>query len=215
MAAQIGLQIGAASGCASNLDDDFAWAGARNGKVLESEPARLAENDAAHEPLIIAQASGRLLSMPVIEVKRTIAAPMDKVIEIARDVERYPEFMPDVKSVKVLEQSDDGKRQKVEWVGVIKQFSREIRWIQEDTWDEANNRVDFVQVEGDYDKMQGYWQFTPNGDKTEFVNYLDYEYNVPLLGPLLTKVIDFLVRQNLNSIMDSIEKRAQSQEAIS
>ncbi|MGI8924353.1 MAG: type II toxin-antitoxin system RatA family toxin [Fimbriimonadales bacterium] len=146
--------------------------------------------------------------MPIIELRNTIDAPVQRVVEIARDVERFSEFMPDVKSVKIIDQSDDGTTQQTEWVGIIKQFSREIAWTQEDVWHEDANRIDFHQVKGDYDKMEGYWQFNEVGGKTEFVNYLDYEYKVPLLGALVTKVVDFLVRQNLNSIMDGIEKRS-------
>ena len=145
--------------------------------------------------------------MPIIELKRTIAAPVNRIVEIAKDVESYPQFMPDVKSVKVIEKSEDGKRQIVEWVGIIKQFAREIKWTQEDRWT-ADNRVEFSQIKGDYDKMEGYWEFRNTDAGTEFVNYLDYEYKVPLLGALLTKVVDHLVRQNLNSIMDGIENEA-------
>jgi len=145
--------------------------------------------------------------MPIIEVRRVLAAPLEKVVAIAKDVEAYPSFMPDVKSVKVLESSDDGRLQKVEWVGVIKQFAREIRWIQEDRWI-SPSRVEFKQIKGDYDKMEGHWEFTEADGSTEFTNFLDYEYRVPLLGALVTKVVDFLVRQNLESIMDGIEKRA-------
>ncbi|MEO7453780.1 MAG: SRPBCC family protein [Fimbriimonadales bacterium] len=150
--------------------------------------------------------------MPVIEVRRVLAAPIDKVVAIAKNVEVYPQFMPDVKSVKVLESREDGRLQKVEWVGIIRQFGREIRWIQEDRWI-TPTRVEFSQVEGDYDKMEGYWEFTQDGDTTEFTNVLNYEYRVPLLGALVTKVVEFLVRQNLESIMDGIEKRATATDA--
>ena len=145
--------------------------------------------------------------MPVIEVRRVLSAPLDKVVAIAKNVEDYPRFMPDVKSVKVLESEDDGKLQKVEWVGVIKQFAREIRWVQEDRW-VSPTRVEFRQIRGDYDRMEGYWEFADADGATEFTNVLDYEYRVPLLGALVTKVVEFLVRQNLESIMDGIEKRA-------
>jgi len=145
--------------------------------------------------------------MPVIEVRRVLAAPMSRVVEIAKAVEDYPQFMPDVKSVKVIESQDGGNLQKVQWVGIIRQFAREIRWVQEDRWVSAT-RVEFRQIEGDYDKMEGYWEFSDSDGKTEFTNVLDYEYRVPLLGALVTKVVEFLVRQNLESIMDGIEKRA-------
>ena len=145
--------------------------------------------------------------MPTIEVSRVLDAPIEKVVEIAKNVEAYPSFMPDVKSVRVLESQDDGRLQKVEWVGIIKQFGREIKWVQEDRW-VSPTRVEFHQIEGDYDKMEGYWQFAEVDGSTEFTNVLEYEYRVPLLGALVTKVVDFLVRQNLESIMDGIEKQA-------
>jgi ribosome-associated toxin RatA of RatAB toxin-antitoxin module len=145
--------------------------------------------------------------MPTIEVSRVLDAPIEKVVEIAKNVEAYPSFMPDVKSVKVLESQDDGRLQRVEWVGIIKQFGREIKWVQEDRW-VSPTRVEFHQIEGDYDKMEGYWQFAEVDGSTEFTNVLEYEYRVPLLGALVTKVVDFLVRQNLESIMDGIEKQA-------
>lgn len=145
--------------------------------------------------------------MPIIEVRRVLAAPVTRVVEIAKAVEDYPQFMPDVKSVKVLESQDDGRLQKVAWVGLIRQFNREIKWVQEDHW-VSPHRVEFRQVEGDYDKMEGYWEFVDADGKTEFTNVLDYEYRVPLLGALVSRVVEFLVRQNLESIMDGIEKRA-------
>jgi ribosome-associated toxin RatA of RatAB toxin-antitoxin module len=156
---------------------------------------------------VIGVAWWRRKALPTIELRKVIPAPLEAIVEIARDIEAYPQFMPDVKSVKILEQSEDGSRQRAEWVGVIKQFAREIRWVQEDRW-VAPNRVEFSQVEGDYDKMEGYWEFNPVEGGTEFVNFLDYEYKVPLLGALVTKVVDYLVRQNLNGIMDSIERRS-------
>lgn len=79
--------------------------------------------------------------------------------------------------------------------------------VQEDRW-VSPTRVEFHQIRGDYDKMEGHWEFADAEGSTEFTNVLDYEYRVPLLGALVTRVVEFLVRQNLESIMDGIEKRA-------
>lgn len=147
--------------------------------------------------------------MPVIELRRTIAAPPEVLVEIAQDIESYPSFMPDVKSVKVLEKSEDGLRQKSAWVGIIRQFAREVKWVQEDEWNPEKTRVDYRQTEGDYDSMSGYWEFRPADGGTEFICYFDYEYNVPTLGKLISKIVDFLVRQNLKGILDAFERRAE------
>ena len=40
--------------------------------------------------------------MPYVETAIDIAAPARVIYELAKDMERYPEFMPDVEVVKVL-----------------------------------------------------------------------------------------------------------------
>lgn len=148
--------------------------------------------------------------MPTIERIQLIHAPVATVLEVARDVESYPSFMPDVESVRIIERSEDGAALKTQWVGVIKQFRLTIKWTQEERWDFASNRVQFRQLEGDYDKMEGWWEFRPHAEGTEFVSFLDYEYRVPLLGALVTKVIHHLAQQNVQSVMEAIASQAES-----
>lgn len=148
--------------------------------------------------------------MPRIEISRTVQAPLEKLVEIARNVERYPEIMPDVKSIEIVEKSEDGRRQVTRWVGTISQFKMTVKWTQEETWNEDFTRVDFRQTEGDYDKMEGYWEFKPADGQTEFTSVLEYEYRVPLLGPLVSKVIHVLAEQNVRSAMDAIAKEAEA-----
>lgn len=119
--------------------------------------------------------------------------------------------MPDVQSVRILEKSADGASLKTQWVGIIKQFRLTIKWTQEERWDLEKNRVSFCQLEGDYDKMEGWWEFRPHPEGTEFVASLEYEYRVPLLGALVTKVIHHLAQQNVESVMNAIAERAESQ----
>ncbi|MCH8273843.1 MAG: SRPBCC family protein [Armatimonadetes bacterium] len=148
--------------------------------------------------------------MPIVELTKRIEAPPDAVMDIALDIERFPEFMPDVKSLKVLERKEDRTYARSEWVGRIPQFGVTVRWEQEERWDFDKRRSDFRQLSGDYDKLEGYWEFREADGGTEFVAYLDYEYNVPLLGSLLKKVVHHIVKQNIDGIMEAIKKRAES-----
>ena len=45
--------------------------------------------------------------MPTVRSEITIQADVDKVYAIARDIERFPEFMADVESVEILEQTPE------------------------------------------------------------------------------------------------------------
>ena len=43
--------------------------------------------------------------MPEITNRIEIGAPPERVYAVARDVERFPDFMPDVESVRVVERA--------------------------------------------------------------------------------------------------------------
>lgn len=146
--------------------------------------------------------------MPTIETTVWIDKPLDKVYEIAKDNASFPEFMSDVKSLTIIE--EDGPRVVSDWVGLVPQFMLKVRWRQEDVWDDAAHTCAFRQLSGDYDKMDGIWRFTEEKGGTRFDSTVNYDYTVPTLGPLVKKVIHALVVKNLDGVLTSIKKRAES-----
>jgi uncharacterized membrane protein len=147
--------------------------------------------------------------LPRIELSIIVNAPVEKVYEVARDVESFPSIMEDLQSLTVLERSPDGNRTVTEWVGLIKQFAMKLKWQQEDIWDPARHRDDFKALKGDVDEMSGYWQFTQEGEGTRFDSLVDYEINVPLVGPLIKNLIKKLMESNLSAQMQAIKDRAE------
>lgn len=148
--------------------------------------------------------------MPRIEQTVTIDAPIDRVYEIARDVESFPDFMEDLQSITVKERSEDGNRTVTDWVGLIREFKMTVKWTQEDVWNPAAHRDDFRMLKGDMDSMSGYWQFTEENGRTRFDSVTDYEYNVPLIGPMIKALIKKKMEQNLEATMQAIKRRAES-----
>jgi uncharacterized membrane protein len=148
--------------------------------------------------------------MPRIELNLDIDAPVETVYEIARRVEEFPTFMNDLQSLTVLERSPDGNRTVTEWVGQVREFRMTIKWVQEDIWDPEQKRDDFHLIRGDMDAMSGYWQFSAAPNGTRFSSVLDYEYNVPLIGPMIKALIQKKLTENLASQMKAIKARAES-----
>jgi len=144
--------------------------------------------------------------MPTVETSCWINAPREALFEIARDTESYPEYMKEVQSITPVER--DGNRFVADWVGVIPTFGLKVRWRQEEIWHEAEFRSEFKQLQGDYDRLEGRWEFIEEKGGTRFNQFLDYEYNVPTLGALVKKVIHSIVVKNLESINVAFEKRA-------
>ncbi len=148
--------------------------------------------------------------MPRIEQSVEIQAPIAHVYNVARDVETFPQFMPDLQSLTVLERSLDGSRTVTEWVGLINAVRMKVKWTQEDVWDDSAFRDTFRMLQGDMDRMEGYWQFTAEGDsQTRFVSVVDYDFNVPMVGPMVKGLVKKLMTENLQSTLDAIKKRAE------
>jgi ribosome-associated toxin RatA of RatAB toxin-antitoxin module len=144
--------------------------------------------------------------MPTVETSVWIDAPLQKVYAIAKDSAAYPEYMDDVQSVTIVER--DESRTVADYVGTVPSFGLKVRWRQEEIWDDATTSSRFRQIEGDYDKLEGRWTFREENGGTRFDQFLDYEYNVPTLGPLVKKVIQGLVKKNLENINEAFGKRA-------
>lgn len=149
--------------------------------------------------------------MPRIESSIVIAAPRDAVMAVARDNESFPEFMADVRSLKVLEKSADGSRVVSDWVGVVPKFGTSIRWVEEDLWDDAAGTCTFRQLKGDYKRFEGVWTFTPEGEgTTRFSSVVDYEIEIPLVGPLIKTIIKKTVQDNVEATLRAIKERCET-----
>ena len=147
--------------------------------------------------------------MSTVETSVWINAPLSKVYEIAKDNRSFPEFMKDVQSINVIEEGPEG-RVVSDWVGLISAFNIKVRWQQEDVWDDAARTCKFRQLKGDYDQMEGIWTFVEENGGVRLTTNLEYEYNVPTLGPLVKKVVHHLVVQNLESMNAAFKSRAES-----
>ena len=139
--------------------------------------------------------------MAHVTASTIIRAPLEAAYRVAKDVERFPQFMPDVQSIRILERS--GSRLTVEWIGLMQ--GRKVRWVEEETWDDAAHRSAFRLVEGDFSKFEGTWSFEEIPEGTSTTLALDYEMELPLAGALLASLLKVLVRKNLESMLLSLK----------
>jgi uncharacterized membrane protein len=129
---------------------------------------------------------------------------------IARENETFPEYMPDIKSVKVLSRSEDTNTVVSEWVGEVPKFHNKVRWTEEDVWDKQKGTCTYRQIGGDYDVFEGVWTFTTiEGGQTRFDAWLNYEITIPVVGILMKQIIHKTMVENLKSTMYAIRRRCE------
>jgi ribosome-associated toxin RatA of RatAB toxin-antitoxin module len=129
-----------------------------------------------------------------------IHAPLDRVYALAKDVERFPDFMPDLESVAILERTPSGTTSA--WVGIV--HGRKIRWIEDDEWDDTRHVCSFRQRTGDFSRYEGVWRFetVPEGTRTSL--QVDFELDIPLAGALLSNLVRVLMRKNCESMLQAL-----------
>jgi ribosome-associated toxin RatA of RatAB toxin-antitoxin module len=149
--------------------------------------------------------------VPTVQNTVRIDAPPDRVYAVAREVERFPDFMPDVKRITVLETHDDGRRQVVEWVGLIPTFKLTVKWTEEDLWDDEARTCHFTQVKGDFNEYGGVWRFREDGEGTLFDSEVNYVLEIPTIGPLIRGVVRKIMTDNAARLQAAIKERAEAE----
>lgn len=146
--------------------------------------------------------------MPTVKSEIVIAAPVEKVYALAKDIERFPEFMEDVQSVEILE--DNPPRRVSRWVGIVKEFNRTVTWTEEDFWDDQQRRCTFRQTEGDYTQYEGEWEFREDPQGTRVHLRIDFEYDVPLIGALIKGLLQRKMQQNCQAMLAALKQQAEN-----
>jgi ribosome-associated toxin RatA of RatAB toxin-antitoxin module len=143
--------------------------------------------------------------MPYVETSIVIAAPARVVYELAKEQEHFPEFMPDVETVTVLERNRE--RIITRWKTLVEEAP--IEWTEEDRFDDDGLRIDYQLLEGDLDKFEGAWTFTQNGADTHVVLGVDYDFGVPTLAELIGPTLERKVRENSEMMLKGLKGQAE------
>jgi ribosome-associated toxin RatA of RatAB toxin-antitoxin module len=147
--------------------------------------------------------------MPYVETTIDVAAPAAAVYELAKEQERFPEFMPDVESVVVVARHPD--KVITRWKTLVEDAP--IEWTEEDRFDDARLRIDYALIEGDLDTFQGSWTFEDGGGITRVVLGVEYDFGVPTLAELIGPTLEKKVRENSEMMLAALKREAESRTA--
>ncbi len=144
--------------------------------------------------------------MPFVNATIVVDAPARDVYDLAKDQERFPDFMPDVELVTVLER--DGARTISKWKTLVEDAP--IEWIEEDLFDDARLRVDYKLLEGDLDTFQGAWTFEEREGRTFVSLGVEYDFGVPTLAELIGPTLHKKVEENSAMMLAALKREAES-----
>jgi coenzyme Q-binding protein COQ10 len=143
--------------------------------------------------------------MPYVETTIEIKAPAKRIYELAKDMESYPDFMPDVETVKILERN--GNRTVTRWKTLVEEAP--IEWTEVDIFDDEHTRIDYRLIEGDLDKFEGMWTFEERNGVTRVVLGVDYDFGVPTLAELIGPILRKKVEENSEMMLQALKDRCE------
>ena len=146
--------------------------------------------------------------MPYVQTEIDIAAPKRAIYELAKDMERYAEFMPDVEYVKILRR--EGDTTVTRWKTLVEEAP--IEWTEEDVFDDAGTRIDYRLIEGDLDKFEGAWTFEERDGVTHVVLGVDYDFGVPTLAELIGPILRKKVEENSLMMLRALKAKSEGPE---
>ncbi|MDU2064785.1 MAG: aromatase/cyclase [Sporomusaceae bacterium] len=141
--------------------------------------------------------------MPCVKVSQEIAASPQELYLVLSDMEKYPEFMPNLVRVTILE-----KRKPItisQWVSNVD--GRMICWTERDLFREEIWRIEYEQIAGDLKRFQGAWQLCEQENGTLVELTVDFEFGIPMLAGLLHPLLKYKVKENSQLMLAAVKKR--------
>jgi ribosome-associated toxin RatA of RatAB toxin-antitoxin module len=140
---------------------------------------------------------------------RVIPLPAARVYAAARQVTRFPDVLPNLDKVEVLE--DDGQGTAVtSWTGSFSlgPLTKTVAWTEKDVWNDADLTCRFDLVSGDMKTYSGTWSFADTAGGCHAELRVDFVLGIPVLGPMVNAIVDKLMQQNCDELLEALEKIA-------
>ncbi|MFH1202232.1 MAG: SRPBCC family protein [Candidatus Omnitrophota bacterium] len=141
--------------------------------------------------------------MAKIQSQILVKKGREEIFNLLKDMERFPEFMRDVKSLHILEHVDNKLITK--WQIEIENTA--ITWKEEDVFDDKNYTLKFHMLEGDYQEYQGSWRLEPHSGTTRIKIDAVFDWGIPVLERFVANVLERKARLAFEGMLKSIKKR--------
>src|SRR5256885_1495773 len=135
--------------------------------------------------------------MPQFSTARTVRHSAAHMFDLVADVERYPEFVPLCRSLKVRTRipEPEGVEVLIADMSIAYKFVRET-FISRVTLDRPNLQILVEYLEGPFSRLENRWSFHPISERTCTVEFfITYEFRSRTLALLMGSMFDLAFRR--------------------
>lgn len=155
------------------------------------------------------------MSLQVVRRRVEIDAPIEAVLSLTLDAERYPEFAPSIKSTKLLWHDQVARKYLIRYESTIPVINKTAVSEQEVSYDIANTTFNFRETQGAFGRFEGYRKlFALEGNRSAIESEVRYSFGGnKLVAALVNKATQGLVEANLSHIQEGIKRLAEAGKA--
>ncbi|MEA3024897.1 MAG: coenzyme Q-binding protein [Alphaproteobacteria bacterium] len=135
--------------------------------------------------------------MPQFTTKRRVRHSASDMFDLVADVERYPEFVPLCKALKVRQRVPAGEGVET----VVADMTVSFKLVRESfrsrvTLNRPELQILVEYLQGPFSQMQNRWTFRPDGEHAcEIDFFINYEFRSRTLGMLMGGMFDLAFRR--------------------
>jgi coenzyme Q-binding protein COQ10 len=136
-------------------------------------------------------------SMPHFTTKRRVRHSAADMFDLVADVERYPDFVPLCRDLKVRQRSPSGEGAET----IVADMTVAYKLVRESfrsrvTLDKPKLQILVEYLEGPFSHLENRWTFRPAGEGScEVEFFIDYEFKSRTLGLLMGAMFDAAFRR--------------------
>lgn len=129
--------------------------------------------------------------MPQFINRRRVRHSADQMFDLVADVEKYPEFVPLCKTLKVRQRTakPDGTEVIVADMTVSFKLVREA-FTSRVTLDRGNRKILVEYLQGPFSKLENRWTFEPKDAGCDVAFFISYEFKSRMLALLMGAMFD-------------------------
>ena len=146
-------------------------------------------------------------AMPRIKVSVNIKRPKHEVYKVIRDMEKFPNFMRDVKSLRIIKRVSD---EHFITLWEIEIDGAPVNWKEEVFFDKAGSQIKFNMMEGSYKKYHGAWSLQDSQLGTKLIMEVEFDWGIPILEKYVGKTLETKARRGLLGMIQAIKKEAEN-----
>ncbi len=134
-----------------------------------------------------------------------VNASLQKCLDVVTDIQRYPEWISDIKEVRILSTDSEGRPDEVTFRAAA--FGRSTNYTLKYDYSELPNKLRWVQTSGDHtNKLDGSYTFDETDSTTRITYELEAELKIPIPGFIKRRAETLII----NSALRDLKARAES-----